>query len=200
LTVLALLTVVTGAWLLAGVRLPAPFPALSGTGPEAGAARSPSPSPPDRGALEPAPPATIPQDIQALLGSEDPAEAVRGLSRLRALAFNSGDLHLLDEVNVPGSPAAAADARTGARLRESGHVLTGFANVLTTVERATASGPWRTVLAVSVVPSAYQERDASGALVAEAGPSGEQRLRLVLVQVNGRWRIQEILPATTAPG
>jgi serine/threonine protein kinase len=200
LTVLALLTVVTGAWLLAAVRLPAPFPALSGSGPEAGAAPSPSPSPPHRGTLEPAPPAMIPQDIQILLGSEDPAEAVRGLSRLRALAFNSGDLELLDEVNVPGSPAAAADARTGARLRESGHVLTGFANVLTTVERATVSGPWRTVLAVSVAPSAYQERDASGSIVAEAGPSGEQQLRLVLVQVNGRWRIQEILPASTAPG
>jgi hypothetical protein len=109
-------------------------------------------------------------------------------------------LELLDEVNAPGSPAAATDARTGARLRESGHVLTGFANVLTTVERAPASGPWRTVLAVSVASSAYQERDASGAMVAEAGPSGEQRLRLVLVQVDGRWRIQEILPPSTAPG
>jgi hypothetical protein len=68
------------------------------------------------------------------------------------------------------------------------------------VERAPASGPWRTVLAVGVASSAYQERDPSGAIMAEAGPSGEQRLRLVLVQVDGRWRIHEILPATTAPG
>lgn len=135
-----------------------------------------------------------------MLASADPAQAVRGLSRLRALAFNSGDLSLLEDVNVPGSPAAAADARTGARLRESGHVLTGFTNVLTAVERAADSGPWRTVLAVNVAPSAYQERDAAGAIVAEAGAADEQRLRLVLVQVDGRWRIQEILPANHTPG
>ncbi|MCU1511072.1 MAG: serine/threonine protein kinase, partial [Arthrobacter sp.] len=56
------------------------------------------------------------------------------------------------------------------------------------------------VLAVSVTQSAYQERDAWGALVAEAGAGNEQRLRLVLVPVDGRWRIQEILPGTPAPG
>jgi hypothetical protein len=145
-------------------------------------------------------PARVPQDIEALLRSEDPDEAVRGLARLRALAFNSGDLGLLDKVNAPASPAAAADGRIGARLRESGHVLTGFSTVLTAVERSTDSGPLRTVLAVSVTQSAYQERDAWGALVAEAGAGNEQRLRLVLVPVDGRWRIQEILPGTPAPG
>jgi hypothetical protein len=57
----------------------------------------------------------------------------------------------------------------------------------------------RTVLAVRVAPSAYQERDASGALVAVADAGAEQPLRLVLVQVDGRWRIQEILPGSPAP-
>lgn len=189
------------AWALAGAGVPSPFPAATGPGPEqAGTGRRPAHASSDPAAPGAAAPVMVPEDIQALLGSEDPAEAVRGLSRLRSLAFNSGDLRLLDDVNVPGSPAAAADGRTGARLRETGHVLTGFATVLTAVERATASGPLRTVLAVRAAPSAYQERDARGALVAEAGAGGEQRLRLVLVQVEGRWRIYEILPGTLAPG
>jgi hypothetical protein len=196
---LALVLVLAGAWLLAGTRLPSPFPAASNPGPEHAADGRTAKSPPDP-ASEDAAPATVPQDIEALLRSEDPAEAVRGLARLRSLAFNSGDLRLLDEVNAPKSAAAAADGRIGARLRASGHVLTGFSTVLNAVERATDSGPLQTVLAVSVAPSAYQERDARGALVAEAGAGNEQRLRLVLVMVDGRWRIQEILPGNPAPG
>jgi hypothetical protein len=36
--------------------------------------------------------------------------------------------------------------------------------------------------------------------VAEAGAGNEQRLRLVLVMIDGRWRIQDILPGSPAPG
>jgi hypothetical protein len=192
--VLALMVVMSGAWMLANAPLPSPFPAAPTPGPEQAADGRPGPAPPS------VPPATVPQDIQALLGSEDPAVAVRGLARLRSLALNSGDLRLLGEVNAPQSPAAAADGRIGARLGKSGHVLTGFSTVLDAVERVTDSGPLRTVLAVSVAQSAYQERDARGALVAEAGAGDQQRLRLVLVPVDGRWRIQEILPGRPAPG
>ncbi|CAI3796355.1 serine/threonine-protein kinase [Pseudarthrobacter sp. MM222] len=198
--VLALVMVLAGASLLAGARLPWPFPAAPTPGPEQAAEGRSSPALPGAAAPEAAAPAAIPQDIQALLRSEDPAEAVRGLARLRSLALNSGDLHLLDEVNAPESPAADADGRIGARLRQSGHVLTGFSSVLGAVERATDSGPLRTVLAVRVAQSAYQERDARGAIVAEAGAADEQRLRLVLVPVNGRWRIHEILPGRPSPG
>jgi serine/threonine protein kinase len=202
--VLALVVVLAGASLLASARLPWPFPAAPASGPERAAegrssAAPPGPAPPGPAAPETAAAATVPLDIQALLGSEDPAEAVRGLARLRSLAFNSGDLHLLDEVNAPESPAAAADGRIRARLRQTGHVLTGFSTVLGAVEPAMDSGPLRTVLAVRVAQSAYQERDARGAIVAEAGAGDEQRLRLVLVPVNGRWRIQEILPGRPAP-
>ncbi|MCU1554547.1 MAG: serine/threonine protein kinase, partial [Arthrobacter sp.] len=197
--VLALVVVLAGTSLLAGARLPWPFPGAPTPGPERAADGRSFAAPSGPAGPEAAAPATVPQDIQALLGSEDPAEAVRGLARLRSLAFNSGDLHLLDEVNAPESPAAAADGRIRARLRQTGHVLTGFSTVLGAVERAMDSGPLRTVLAVSVAQSAYQERDARGAIVAEAGAGGEQRLRLVLVPVNGRWRIQEILPGRPAP-
>ena len=50
-------------------------------------------------------------------------------------------------------------------------------------------------MAVTASTSAYQERDATGAVLAEAAAAPEQRLRLVLAPVEGRWRIQDILPA-----
>jgi hypothetical protein len=49
-------------------------------------------------------------------------------------------------------------------------------------------------VAISATSSAYQERDPAGDVVAEAAAGGEQRMVLVLVPVDGAWRIQEILP------
>ena len=58
----------------------------------------------------------IPPEVQDQLASTDPEEAVRGLARLRSLAFSSGDFGLLDQVNVPASSAAVADGRISAGL------------------------------------------------------------------------------------
>ncbi|WP_426977105.1 serine/threonine-protein kinase [Pseudarthrobacter sp. O4] len=194
---LALVLLLSAAWLLAGTRLPSPFPAASTGQPgPAASERSAAGSTPEPPPPEAATPATVPQDVQALLRSADPEEAVRGLARLRSVAFNSGDMRLLDEVNAPASSAAVADGRIGARLSESGHVLTGFSTLLTAVETSPDSSPSRAVVAVSVASNPYQERDAAGALVAEAAAGDQKRLRLVLVPVDGRWRIQEILPGS----
>lgn len=198
---LALLLALPAAWLLAGARLPAAFPVqfpAASAGNEdtpvpAGNATAPPSGVPAREAAEPA---AVPPDVQVLLRSADPEEAVQGLARLRSLAFTSGDMRLLDDVNAPASSAAAADGRIGARLTDSGHVLAGFATVLTAVEKSPDSGPARAVVAVTAASSRYQERDAAGAVVAEAPAGDEQQLRLVLVPVDGRWRIQEILPGS----
>lgn len=200
--VLALLLVLAGAWLLGGPLLPSLLPpgSTAGGSPAAGSVLPQQTGPDARAPSAQPETVSIPQDVQALLRSENPAEAVRGLARLRSLALNSGDFSLLDEVNAPGSPAAAADGRIGARLAQSGHVLTGFTTELTAVERVPEAGPLRTVFGVSVAGSPYQERDAAGAIVAEAGADAEQRLRLVLVPVEGRWRISEILPGAPGPG
>lgn len=79
-------------------------------------------------------------------------------------------------------------------------MLTGFQTVLTRMEGDTAGGPSRSVVAVSASTTPYQEEDAGGAVVATADAGAEQRLRLVLVPVEGRWRIQEILPGTDPAG
>jgi hypothetical protein len=49
-------------------------------------------------------------------------------------------------------------------------------------------------VAVTASTPAYEERDATGAVLADAAAAPEQRLRLVLATVEGRWRIQDILP------
>ncbi|BCW70578.1 hypothetical protein NicSoilB8_16220 [Arthrobacter sp. NicSoilB8] len=144
-------------------------------------------------------PEAIPNELRDLLGSNDPGEAVRGLAALRSLAFRSGNLRLLEEVNVPASDAAAADTRIAARLAAAGHILSGFETTLTSVQAA-PGGADRAVVAVSAVSSPYQERDAAGAVVAQAPAGEEVRLRLVLASVDGRWRIAQILAADTASG
>lgn len=139
--------------------------------------------------------AGLPPELTAQLTSPDPGEAVRGLARLRSLAFSSGDFRLLEQVNVPASTAAAADGRISAGLRESGRVLAGFTILLTRVATEGDVGPSQAVVVVTASTPAYQERDATGAVLAEAAAGPEQRLRLVLAPVEGRWRIQDILPA-----
>jgi hypothetical protein len=120
--------------------------------------------------------------------------AVRGLSALRSLAFSSGRLELLDEVNHPGSGAAAADLQIGGRLQASGHTLAGFSSALSQVQAEEAGTAARTVVAVRSASSAYEEMDAQGAVVATGAAGAEQRLRVVLVSVDGKWRVSEILP------
>jgi serine/threonine protein kinase len=191
--------VLTAAWLFAGGRLPSLLPPF---GPAATAGGSTAAGPPSDGATAgppsdgaPAPEAAaVGPELRALLDSADPEEAVRGLAGLRALALGSGDFGLLERVNVPASPAATADAGISSRLSGSGHVLAGFSTDLTRVEAYPGSSPARAVVAISATSSAYQERDPAGDVVAEAAAGGEQRMVLVLVPVDGAWRIQEILP------
>lgn len=140
------------------------------------------------------PETTIPADITARVGAADPGEAVQGLAALRSLAFSSGRLELLDQVNVQGSTAAAADEQIGGPLRASGHVLAGFTSFLSEVRVLPDSDDNKAVVALTSAASPYEEQDRSGALVAKGPAAPAQQLKLVLVQVEGKWRILEILP------
>lgn len=137
----------------------------------------------------------VPAVLQKLLAAPRPEDAVRGLAGLRSYALSTGNLGLLEQVNAPASPAAAADAGVGSRLAVSGHVLDGFEARLSLVKRQPESTAARAVVSLSVASPSYRERDAAGTVVAEAAAVPQQRLRLVLVPVDGKWRIQEVLRA-----
>lgn len=142
----------------------------------------------------------VPADLQELLAAGRPEDAVRGLARLRSYAFSTGRFDLLQQVTVPASSAAAADAAIASRLTGSGRVLDGFETTLSGLERRPESTAERAVVSLRAASPPYRERDAAGTVVAEAAAAGEQRLRLVLVPVEGRWRIQEILPGAGEGG
>ncbi|MET3719753.1 MULTISPECIES: protein kinase [unclassified Arthrobacter] len=138
----------------------------------------------------------IPAAVAAQLGSIEPAEAVQGLAAVRSLAFSSGRLELLDLVNAPGSTAAAADAHLMDELQASGHLLAGFTSTVSNVQVQPGSSAGRAVVGVTSATSSYVEQDSSGQVVATAAPGAEQALRLVLVAVDGQWRIADVLPGS----
>jgi serine/threonine protein kinase len=129
-------------------------------------------------------------------GATDPGQALAGLAALRDHALSSGNLELLGEVNAEGSPAAAADSRTADRLRSSGLVLAGFATSLSGVATEDGATDARAVVRATSATSAYQEQDARGSVLAAGEASTAQPLRLVLVSVDGVWRISDILPGS----
>lgn len=137
----------------------------------------------------------IPDDVRRRLAAKDPVQAVSGLAQLRSLALREGRLDLLDDVNAPNTPAYAADRAIRAGLERSGTVLAGFSTSLSGVRRLPESTPARAVLAATSSATGYQERAAGGGVVATGEPQEAVRLRLVLVPVEGRWRIADILPA-----
>jgi len=151
-----------------------------------------SPGSPQGGAEQQA---GVPDDVRRQLAAKDPVEAVRGLAELRSLALRDGRLNLLDDVNAPNTPAHAADRAIRTRLERSGTVLAGFRTSLTSLRRLPESTPTRAVVAATSSATGYEEQGVDGGVVATGAPEQAVRLRLLLVPVEGRWRIADILPA-----
>lgn len=112
---------------------------------------------------------------------------------LRDHAFNSGRLELLADVNAPGSAAAAADERIAAQLRPTGQRLAGFTSTLAEVATEEGATQDRAVIRMVSATSGYSTVNADNSVLAAGAPSQPQPLRLVLVSVDGQWRVSEIL-------
>ena len=125
----------------------------------------------------------------------DPAVAVQGLAALRDHAFSSGRLELLAEVNAPGSAAAAADERIAAQLRPTGDRLAGFTSTLAEVAAEVGATQDHAVVKVVAATSGYSTVNEENTVLATGAPSPPQPLRLVLVSVDGQWRVSDILAA-----
>ncbi|MDQ0801609.1 protein kinase [Arthrobacter sp. SLBN-112] len=124
----------------------------------------------------------------------DPLVAVRGLAALRDYALHTGSVELLSAVNAPGSPAAAADQDIAGQLGASGQRLDGFTTTVSDVTPESGSTQGRAVVRLTSASSGYQAMSAEDEVLAAGAASPAQRLRLVLVSVDGQWRISDILP------
>jgi serine/threonine protein kinase len=136
-------------------------------------------------------------DARQQAHAADPAVAVRGLAALRDYAFGSGRLDLLADVNAPGSAAAASDELIAAELRPSGHRLAGFTSTLSDVAAEEGATEARAVVQVVAATSTYSTINAENRVLAAGAPSEPRRLRLVLVSVDGQWRVSDILAGTS---
>lgn len=134
----------------------------------------------------------IPGVLREQLGSPDAGAAMTALAAVRDLALNEGRPELLELVNVPGSPAAIADQSLAEQLTSQGVHLAGFSTELKAVEQASKDGN-HAVMAVTAVTSSYEERNAQGQVIRWKPDGKEQHIAVVLIRVDGKWRISEIL-------
>ena len=130
----------------------------------------------------------------------DPAQALPALAALRARAFATADPGLLEHVDAPGSPALQADRGQLGRLVRDGHLLRGL-TMEVAVRASDASsgtgivdpaGDAAVKLRVAAATSAYSVEDASQTVVHQE-PAQQQEITLVLVRVDGAWKISAVL-------
>jgi len=139
--------------------------------------------------------AAVPVDVARLQAAAvDPVAAAQGLAALRDYAFSTGGVELLADVNAPGSSAAAADQRIARQFAASGQRLAGFTTTLSELASEDGATDVHAVVRAVSTTSGYRMVDAAGTVLATGAPTRPQVLRLVLVSVEGRWRVSDILP------
>ncbi|MGO4383929.1 serine/threonine-protein kinase [Specibacter sp. RAF43] len=146
--------------------------------------------------------AKVPPGIRDSLLSRDPAAALAALAWVRTYALSSRDQVLLEAVNAAGSPAMQADRTIVRALERANHSYTGLETTVAPAAAAVkllAAGseePEATAtVAATVTTGPFAEQDAAGAVVREYARAQRQELRFLLVRVNSRWVIQQVLPA-----
>ena len=127
------------------------------------------------------------------LAADDPLLALPALSTLRAQGFSSADVEALRQANVDGSSALEADLATLAELDRQEVRLDGLAFALDDAEVVSRNGDSATVR-VTVVTGAHRVvgRD-GGDVVEDVEASAPAPVRLLLLRVDGRWRVSEVL-------
>ncbi|MBB2901587.1 hypothetical protein FHR75_002402 [Kineococcus radiotolerans] len=204
-----LLVVAAGVVLVAGTAVLLPTLREGDPAPPAAPSTAPAVAPPGPAAAEGAPAADpaaapvaapVPAPVAPVEGDGDEgAEVLRGvdpvavvteLAARRARALSAGDRALLDLVDVPGSPAAAADAAVLTELAAAGTVLAGLGFEVVDV-RPGVAGADRWVLDADVVTTAHEvvAGDGTSSAVAAGAP---RTSRLTLERVAGEWRISAV--------
>ncbi|HUX70935.1 MAG TPA: hypothetical protein VMV41_10525 [Cellulomonadaceae bacterium] len=123
-------------------------------------------------------------------GPVDPADAARHLTGARAQVLISGDSARLAEIDVPGSPAYAADRATLVGL--SGSV--GSVDGLTCAASAAvvAADATTAVVDVTYELSAHTRRAPGGTVIADVPATPSQTVRLTLGRTDHGWRVSDV--------
>jgi len=127
-------------------------------------------------------------------GVTDWTQVVTDLDLARSRALAEADPVLLDEVYLPGSAAAAADAAVVAGLADQGLRVVDGQHDIVSVEVLAPDGTDGTRLAVTDTLAARPVVDGSGEQVAATVARGEQRRVLVLATTDLGFRISAIEP------
>lgn len=160
----------------------------SPAGPEPPPAEAPAGAP---GGEPPEPPEL------AVLTGDDPVAAAEVLTVIRARAFAQGNPRLLDWVNLPGSPAAAADLEQVLALQERSERLEGLSVAVLESSAAGGSGQ-RTRVSVSAELSGWMQVRRDGTQAAAPGGPMRQEVLLELARTGEQWRIAAVLPAAAS--
>lgn len=152
--------------------------------------------------------AALPAEIQQGLAAPEPVAALQALAWVRSYALSNADGALVAKVNSPGSAALEADNAIVQSLKDLGHTLAGLE---TSISEGQAKyeqkynqtgtllpGTEVAIVRATVTTSSFAELDATGTLVHKQEAEQSQELDIVLVQVDSRWAIQQILEV--APG
>lgn len=170
------------------------------------------PTPPGGEAAPAGPPVAawasgLPAEIQEGLWSQEPIAALHALAWVRAYGLSTVNSALLAKVNVPGSPALEADDAIAQELKDRGHSFTGLQIRVSEAstdfsqssrpggDSGSATDPPRATVSAVVSTSAFAEQDGAGTLVHRQEQEQRQSLDIVLMRVDSRWAIEQILPA-----
>ena len=133
----------------------------------------------------------------AVLTGDDPVAAAEVLTVIRARAFAQGNPRLLDWVNLPGSPAEAADLEQVLALQERSERLEGLSVAVLETSAAGGSGQ-RTRVSVSAELSGWMQVHRDGTQAAAPGGPMRQEVLLELARTGEQWRIAAVLPAAAS--
>jgi hypothetical protein len=115
------------------------------------------------------------------------------LDAARAEAFAKGDVAGLGRVYAAGSPGLASDTALLQGLVDQGQSAHGLRHAVRSVQVRSASAD-RAELRVVDVLSAYEVRDAAGAVISRAPARGEQAFLVELTKAAGGWRLVQVRP------
>ena len=149
----------------------------------------------------------LPADVRKGLAAQDPVAALHALAWARSYALSNADGDLLAGINAPGSAAFDADQTVADTLKSLGHSLTGLDISVSEAstdsardsrpasDSGSADDPATVTVHATVTTSAFAEQDAAGAIVHRQSEPQQQDLTIVMIRVDQRWAIAEILPA-----